>query len=218
MQVFFKGLLKILKRFTVLAAAILSSLLLVFSVTVANLFINGKMFQEKKFVKTEVAVKKPEEVQKKKEVKKPSRKPNRQKSNSRSPKAGPRMAMNLGTASAGGGAAISENLVADFRGGAMSNESGDVDKKPTSRSMPNFQVPPQIRDREIDAILRLSFCVDVTGRAYDIRVVEESPAGTGLAQAGKDALARMSFEPAEKDGKSVPFCGMEQPFEVKFHD
>lgn len=176
------------------------------------------MFHEKKFVKTEVAVKKVQEVEKKPEVKKPARKPQRQKSNSRSPKAGPRMAMNLGTASHGGGAAISDELVADFRGGAMSTEKGDVDKKPNSRALPNFQVPPQIRDKEIDATLRLSFCVDVSGRAYDIRVIEETPAGSGLAQAGKEALGRMMFEPAEKDGKAVPFCGMEQPFEVKFHD
>lgn len=209
---------KLIKRFSVLIVAILSSLLLVFSVTVANLFISGKMNQQKKYVKTEVAVKKPEEIQKKQEQKKPARKPNRQKSTSRAPKAGPRMAMNLGTASAGGGAAINEALVADFRGGALSNESGDVDKKPNSRSMPNFQVPPQIRDSEIDASLRLSFCVDASGRVYDIRVIEESPAGSGLAQAGREALGRMTFEPAEKDGKSVPFCGMEQPFEVKFHD
>lgn len=209
---------KLVKRFSVLIVAVLSSLLLVFSVTVANLFLTGKMFQEKKFVKTEVAIKKPEEIQKKQEIKKPARKPNRQKSNSRSPKAGPRMAMNLGTASASGGAAINENLVADFRGGTVSNESGDVDKKPTSRSVPNFQVPAQIRDREIDAMLRLSFCVDATGRTYDIRIVEESPSGSGLAAAGREAISRMTFEPAEKDGKSVPFCGMEQPFEVKFHD
>ena len=47
---------------------------------------------------------------------------------------------------------------------------------------------------------------------------EESPAGSGLAQAGKDAIARMTFAPAEKDGKAVAFCGMEQPFEVKFRD
>lgn len=209
---------KLIKRFSILIVAIFSSLLLVFSVTVANLFITGKMFHEKKFVKTEVAVKKVQEVEKKPEVKKPARKPQRQKSNSRSPKAGPRMAMNLGTASHGGGAAISDELVADFRGGAMSTEKGDVDKKPTSRALPNFQVPPQIRDKEIDATLRLTFCVDVSGRAYDIRVIEETPAGSGLAQAGKEALGRMMFEPAEKDGKAVPFCGMEQPFEVKFHD
>ena len=93
-----------------------------------------------------------------------------------------------------------------------------MDKKPESRAMPNFQVPPQIRDREIDAMLRLSFCVDVSGKAYDIKVLEESPAGSGLAAAGRDALGRMTFAPAEKGGKPVPFCGMEQPFEVKFRD
>lgn len=209
---------KIFKRFSILIVSVLSSLLLVFSVTIANMFLTGKIFHEKKFVKTEVSVKKVEEVEKKMEKKKPARKPQRQKSTSRSPKAGPRMAMSLGTASHGGGAAINEELVADFRGGALSTEKGDVDKKPNSRALPNFQVPPQIRDKEIDATLRLSFCVDVNGRVYDIKVVEETPAGTGLAQAGKEALSRMTFEPAEKAGKAVPFCGMEQPFEVKFHD
>ena len=212
---FFK---KFFKRFTILIAAILASCALVFSVTMANLFLTGKVFHEKKYNKTEIAVKKVDEVEKKVEKKKPARKPNRQKSNSRSPKAGPRLAMNLGTASGSAGAAINEELVADFRGGALSTEKGDVDKKPESRGMANFQVPPKIRDSEIDATLRLSFCVDVSGKAYDIKVLEESPAGSGLAQAGREALSRMTFTPAEKAGKAVPFCGMEQPFEVKFRD
>ena len=209
---------KLFKRFSILIAAILASMLLVFSVTMANLFLTGKVFHEKKYNKAEVAIKKVDEVEKKVEKKKPARKPNRMKSNSRSPKAGPRFAMNLGAASGTAGAAINEELVADFRGGALSTEKGDVDKKPESRAMPNFQVPPKIRDNEMDALLRLSFCVDVSGRAYDIKVIEESPAGSGLAAAGREALGRMTFAPAEKDGKAVPFCGMEQPFEVKFRD
>ena len=215
MQKFIK---KFLKRFSILLAAILASMVLVFSVTMANLFLTGKIFHEKKFVKTEVSVKKVEEVEKKIEKKRTAHKPNRQKSNSRSPKAGPRFAMALGAVSGTAGAAINSELVADFRGGALSTEKGDVDKKPESRSVANFQVPPQIRDREIDATLRLGFCVDVGGRAYDIKVIEESPTGSGLAQAGKDAIARMTFAPAVKDGKPVAFCGMEQPFEVKFRD
>ena len=209
---------KLVKRFTILIAAILASCALVFSVTMANLFLTGKVFHEKKYNKTEIAVKKVDEVEKKVEKKKPARKPNRQKSNSRSPKAGPRLAMNLGTASGSAGAAINEELVADFRGGALSTEKGDVDKKPESRAMPNFQVPAKIRDNEIDAMLRLSFCVDGSGKAYDIKIIEETPAGSGLAQAGREALGRMTFAPAEKGGKAVPFCGMEQPFEVKFRD
>ena len=213
-----KILRKIIKRSLLLLAAVLCSLLLVFSVTLANMFLTGKIFHEKKYTKTEVSVKKVEEMEKKVEKKKHSRKPERQKTSSRTPKAGPRLAMNLGVASGTAGAAINEELVADFRGGAMSSEKGDVDKKPESKSMPDFQVPQQIRDREIDATLRLSFCVDVGGRAYDIRVIEESPAGSGLAAAGREALSRMTFAPAEKDGKAVAFCGMEQPFEVKFRD
>ena len=213
-----KILRKIIKRSLLLLAAVLCSLLLVFSVTLANMFLTGKIFHEKKYTKTEVSVKKVEEMEKKVEKKKPARKPERQKTTSRTPKAGPRLAMNLGVASGTAGAAINEELVADFRGGAMSSEKGDVDKKPESKSMPDFQVPQQIRDREIDATLRLSFCVDVGGRAYDIRVIEESPAGSGLAAAGREALGRMTFSPAEKDGKAVAFCGMEQPFEVKFRD
>jgi hypothetical protein len=71
-------------------------MLLVFSVTMANLFLTGKVFHEKKYNKTEIAIKKVDEVEKKVEKKKPARKPNRMKSNSRSPKAGPRFAMNLG--------------------------------------------------------------------------------------------------------------------------
>ena len=213
-----KILKKTFKRFTVLLAAVLSSLLLVFSVTLANMFLTGKIFHEIKYTKTEVAVKKVEEMEKKVEKKKPARKPERQKTTSRTPKAGPRLAMNLGVASGTAGAAINEELVADFRGGSLSSEKGDVDKRPESRTMPDFQVPAQIRDREVDATLRLSFCVDVGGRAYDIRVVEESPAGSGLAAAGREALGRMTFAPAEKGGKAVAFCGMEQPFEVKFKD
>ena len=207
-----------LKRLVILLAAVIVSMVLVFSVTMANLFLNGKIFHERKFVKTEVAIKKIEEVEKKIEKKHTARKPNRQKSNARSPKAGPRFAMNLGAVTGTTGAVISDELVSDFRGNAMSAGKGDVDKRPENRSMPNFEVPSKIRDREIDAMLRLSFCVDVGGRAYDIKVIEESPAGSGLAQAGKDAVARMTFAPAEKDGKAVAFCGMEQPFEVKFKD
>ena len=47
---------KLLKRFTILLAAVLASVVLVFSVTMANLFLNGKIFHERKFVKTEVSM------------------------------------------------------------------------------------------------------------------------------------------------------------------
>ena len=42
----FRYLKKIVKRFTILLAAILASAVLVFSVTMANLFLTGKVFHE----------------------------------------------------------------------------------------------------------------------------------------------------------------------------
>ena len=65
-----KWIKRISKRLVILLAAVLVSMVLVFSVTMANLFLNGKVFHERKFVKTEVAVKKIEEVEKKVEKKK----------------------------------------------------------------------------------------------------------------------------------------------------
>ena len=71
---------------------------------------------------------------------------------------------------------------------------------------------------ERDAVLRLAFCVDERGDVFNVQVVEESPRGCGLAQAGIQALSALRFSPARKQGRAVPFCGMEQPFEVRFRD
>jgi hypothetical protein len=210
--------MKWIKRFLIFVAAIFSSFLLVFSVTLANYFIKGDFMRANKYVKTEIQIKKPEEVKKQIEKKKPTRKPNRQKSTSRSPKSGPRFAMDLNAVGGSDGAVINDELVTGIRGGGFTKETGDVDEKPTSRSLPSFSPPQSIRDNEQDALLRLSFCVDVQGRVYDIRVLEEVPVGKGLAQSGKQALSQMVFSPAKKAGRAVPFCGMEQPFEIKFRD
>jgi protein TonB len=210
--------MKWIKRFLIFVAAIFSSFLLVFSVTLANYFIKGDFMRANKYVKTEIQIKKPEEVKKQIEKKKPTRKPKRQKSTSRSPKSGPRFAMDLNAVGGSDGAVINDELVTGIRGGGFTKETGDVDEKPTSRSLPSFSPPQSIRDNEQDALLRLSFCVDVQGRVYDIRVLEEVPVGKGLAQSGKQALSQMVFSPAKKAGRAVPFCGMEQPFEIKFRD
>lgn len=210
--------MKWIKRFLIFVAALLSSFLLVFSVTLANYFIKGDFTRTNKYVKTEIQIKKPEEVKKQIEKKKPTRKPKRQKSTSRSPKSGPRFAMDLNAVGGSDGAVINDELVTGIRGGGFTKETGDVDEKPTSRGLPSFSPPQSIRDNEQDALLRLSFCVDVQGRVYDIRVLEEVPVGKGLAQSGKQALSQMVFSPAKKAGRAVPFCGMEQPFEIKFRD
>ena len=210
--------MKWVKKFLFLIVAILSSFLLVFSVTLANFFIKGDLMRANKYVKTEIQIKKTEEVKKQIEKKKPTRKPNRQKSTSRSPKSGPRFSMDLNAVGGSDGAVINDELVTGIRGGGFTKETGDVDEKPTSRGLPSFSPPQSIRDNEQDALLRLSFCVDVQGRVYEIRVLEEIPVGKGLAQSGKQALSQMIFTPAKKAGRTVAFCGMEQPFEIKFRD
>ena len=210
--------MKWVKKFLFLIVAILSSFLLVFSVTLANFFIKGDLMRANKYVKTEIQIKKTEEVKKQIEKKKPTRKPNRQKSTSRSPKSGPRFSMELNAVGGSDGAVINDELVTGIRGGGFTKETGDVDEKPTSRGLPSFSPPQSIRDNEQDALLRLSFCVDVQGRVYEIRVLEEIPVGKGLAQSGKQALSQMIFTPAKKAGRAVAFCGMEQPFEIKFRD
>lgn len=77
-------------------------------------------------------------------------------------------------------------------------------------------MPSEVKSQEKDASVSLSFCVDVSGRPYDIHVTEETPPGLGMAAAGREALQQTRFTPAKKGGVAVPFCGLEQPFEVRF--
>ncbi len=132
-------------------------------------------------------------------------------------KAGPRFAMDLAV---GGleGAAVPMDIVnrPSGGGGDASGESGDVDERPSPTAPPPFRLPEKVRSAERDAFAVMSFCVDPSGRAYDIRVVEEKPSGMGMGEMGREALRQTLFSPARKGGLAVAFCGLEQPFEVKF--
>ena len=134
-------------------------------------------------------------------------------------KAGPRFAMDLAV---GGleGAAVALDIVnrPSGGGGQAGGESGDVDERPAPNLPPPFRIPDEIKSSEKDAYLLLSFCVDPSGRTYDVRVAEEKPPGLGMAQAGREALRQTAFSPARKAGLAVAFCGLEQPFEVKFNN
>lgn len=206
----------LLRNFVYAVLAILMSALLIFSIPLINLFIKGNMFAKKQVTKTEIAIKQVELPKERMERQRPARQPERAKPSHRSIKAGPRFAMDLGVASAGGGASVSTDLVGNVGGG--SGRSGEVDSRPSARTAPSLQVPRAIREAEIDSRVTLAFCVDVSGRAYDIRVLEENPSGNGLAEAARDALSRTVFEPARKDGAALAFCGLEQPFEIRFRD
>jgi protein TonB len=211
MQMLFK-----LRKPIVLLAAVLVSIALVFSIPVLNLLIKGKLFSKPVYTTAEIHIAK-KEIAEPPKPEKAMHKPNRMNASSRAPKSGPRFAMDLGVAGGSGSANVPLNLVAEQSGGG-SFGSGDVDEKPSIRNTLSFQPPPAIREREIDATLKLSFCVNVSGKPYDIRVLEESPSGLGLAAAGREALSRSAFKPARKDGSAVPFCGLEQPFEIRFKD
>jgi protein TonB len=116
----------------------------------------------------------------------------------------------------GEGVEVELDLINKSRGQGM--EAGDVDEKPSPNFPPPFHLPREIKKTEINARTTLSFCVDETGRVFDIQVVEENPPGMGMAQAGRNALQQTVFQPATKEERPVAFCGLEQPFEVKFDD
>ena len=128
--------------------------------------------------------------------------------------AGPRFAMDLGVMGSGGAAAPIE-MINRKSGGGGAGATG-VAARPAPAAPPPFRMPDEIRKREQDAYLLLSFCVDASGRPYDIRVAQEKPPGAGMAQAGIEALRQTRFTPARKGTASVPFCGLEQPFEIRF--
>jgi len=132
-------------------------------------------------------------------------------------KGGPRFAMDLGVM--GGGVAAPADLANKKSGGGGRSGGGaddGVDERPQPSFPPPFRMPSEVKSQEKDAYLALSFCVDVSGRPYDIRVTEEKPPGLGMAAAGREAIQQTRFTPAKKGGLAVPFCGLEQPFEVRF--
>jgi protein TonB len=197
--------------------AAITSVFLIFSIPILNMLIKGNFKSGKTYTKTEVKMINPEKPPEPPKPKETTRKPNRQNTNSRTPKAGPRFAMNLDVVGGGGGAVVPNELVA-MKSGTGNLGSGDVDEKPALKSSARFQPPQAIRDGEINATLRVSFCVNTSGKPYDIRIIEETPAGKGLANAGREAIMGMQFAPAKKSGAAVSFCGLEQPFEIKFRE
>lgn len=128
---------------------------------------------------------------------------------------GPRFAMDLGVMGSGGASAPIEMINRRSGSGGVASDGG-VDERPVPSTPPPFRMPDEVRRREQDAYLLLSFCVDASGRPYDIRVAQEKPAGVGLAAAGQEALRQTRFSPARKGNTAVPFCGLEQPFEIRF--
>jgi hypothetical protein len=210
-QIFYN---KWVRRVVIALGSVMLAAFLIFSISILNYFMHGSGKKSQDTRKTEISIRQAPPPPPEQKKKKPARRPERSKPSHRNVKSGPRFAMDLGVAGMGDGVGISMDLVKDRSGGG--GASGDVDSRPQSNGRSSFKPPQTILDKEIDSYLRMSFCVDAQGRAYDIKVLEERPGGLGLGDAGRSALGETAFEPARKDGQPVPFCGMEQPFEIRF--
>jgi protein TonB len=201
-----------------LAALILSAGLTVLLPVLTHLANHGGESKEKPRIVAQVAMKTLDAPPPSEQPRRKLKQPARAKPVQSSMKAGPRFAMDLGVGGLGGGAAVPVDIVnrPSGGGGAAGGEDGDVDEKPSPGMPPPFRIPDEVKSAEKDAYLVLSFCVDPSGRPYDVRVAEERPPGLGMAQAGREALRQTTFSPARKGNIPVAFCGLEQPFEVKF--
>jgi outer membrane biosynthesis protein TonB len=209
-----------MKKIAQILLAIFISAFLIVSLQLMNILIKGDFLKKKEVKTTSISLTKPEPPKPKlQEQKKEAKRPQRVTSQDRSPKVGPRFAMDLSVAGLGG-ASAPMNLVnkRGGGGGADGSSNGDVDNRPSINGSPSIELPNKIRESEINATVVLSFCVNPSGQAERISIIEETPAGMGLGEAGKRAIMNSRFSPATKDGKAVMFCGMEQPFEVRFND
>jgi len=200
------------KIFTALLALVLSSFLIL-SIPIINYLLKQGLSSKKIVEVAKVSLKKVELHKKKKKPVRRLRKPRRQKPARTKLKAGPRFGMDLGVMGTMG-VAVDVNTIK--AGSGSGTESGDVDERPSQNFDPEFKLPSAVKEAGINARVVLSFCVDANGHAYEIQVVDESPSGLGMAQSARQALKSTTYSPAKKEGHSVSFCGMEQPFEVKF--
>lgn len=209
---------KAIRNLIVIAISIVLALFSTICLPLINSLIRGHDVEEKPRVVAAVAMKSVETPKTKPVEKREVHRPTRSRPTQTTLRAGPRFAMDLGVAGAGGAAAPLEIVNKRSGGGGMKGEAetGDVDQRPTPNQPPPFRIPEAVKSAEKDAYLVLGFCVDAGGRPYDIKVIEERPTGVGLARNGREALQQTSFQPARKGGLAVAFCGLEQPFEVRF--
>lgn len=183
-----------------------------------NSLLRGHPAPEKPRIVSAVQMKTVEPPKPRESQKREVHKPVRARPTQTALRAGPRFAMDLGVAGSGGAAAPLDIVNKRSGGGGAKgvSDAGDVDQKPTPTQPPPFRIPDAIKNSEKDAYLVMGFCVDTQGKPYDIRIIEERPQGMGLGRNGREALQQTVFQPAKKSGLSVAFCGLEQPFEIRF--
>jgi protein TonB len=210
--------MRILRNLFIVAAALFLSAFLTVLFPLLNQALKGGPAQGPRIV-AQVSLKQVESARQDEQPKRKLKQPQRARPMQTLAKAGPRFAMDLSVGGPGG-ASVPLDIVnrPSGGGGQAQGGNGDVDGKPSPTAPPPFRLPSEIKAAEKDAYLVLSFCVDPAGHAYEVRVVEEKPPGLGLADAGREALRQTLFTPAKKGGLAVAFCGLEQPFEVRFNN
>ncbi len=202
------------KLLIALGAAFLSALLIL-SIPLLNMTLKtGTGDKDEIRIVARAEVKKMDIAKPKEQPRREIKRPQRPKPVTTRTPSGPRFAMDLGVGGAGGALVPMQTANRSGTGGVGSQ--GGVDDLPEAQNRISLRIPAELQAAERDALVVLSFCVDVAGRPYDLRVVEERPTGLGLAEAGREALREALFRPARKGGTAVAFCGMEQPFEVRF--
>ena len=90
-----------------------------------------------------------------------------------------------------------------------------VDQKPRVLRKFDPKYPEAARRANREAVVIVTFTVDVDGKAIDIEVAE--PKGFGFDQAAIDAIERWRFTPAKKDGESIPMR-VRQPIRFNLDD
>jgi protein TonB len=211
--------MRIFRNILIGAVALFLSALLTVVFPLLNQALKGDRASRSPRIVAQVALKQMESARQDQQPRRKLKQPQRSRPMQTMAKAGPRFAMDLSVGGLGG-ASVPVDIVnrPGGGGGQDQGENGDVDEKPQPTAPPPFRLPPDIKSAEKDAYLVLSFCVDPSGRPYEVRVVEEKPSGMGLAEAGREALRQTPFQPARKGGLPVAFCGLEQPFEVRFNN
>lgn len=208
-----------MKNISLILFSLLLSGLLILSFPLLNYFMNGKDKEEKKMEVIPVNITHKIKPQKTERVNRKIKSPNYQKVMRSQIVGGPRFAMNLDVAGQSEGVQVSLDLTKKSSViGQREGQSEGVDMAPTVKGSLALRLPAEVKKREQDVSVRLSFCVNPGGKAYEIKVVEENPPGLGMGEAGRNALQAALFSPAMKAGQPVAFCGMEQPFEIKFDE
>jgi len=206
-----------MKKILLVSSSLFFSGLLILSIPILNYLILGNTNKDKQLKTTPVSITREIKQAKPPTPKRKPSTPNTKRPQRSQVKAGPRFAMNLDVAGQGG-VEVSMDL-AKKGSGNKSYTEGEIDEAPSLNTGLVLRNPPaEVKKREIDASVRLVFCVNTAGKAYDIRVSEEIPPGLGMAEAGKEALQSAQFQPARKEGAPVAFCGMEQELAVRFDD